>query len=179
MSSSTRSLDKGITDVDLPRRPDPCIFINIEQLAGEEPGLVLPTSREIQDAWEEVAGSEQELEAREHEEEEPEAEEDQRANEDAEAEEVHSTPPITYNYLQASITNDIDNLFSPNTQIQIREEYNIDKSVASKKRKPTRGLLLGEVQTLPVRKAKQSGGGLGNEDETWKTSRGQIHKKYL
>jgi hypothetical protein len=143
MSSSTRSLDEGITDVDLPRRPDPCIFINIEQLAGEEPGLVLPTSREIQDAWEEVAGSEQELEAREHEEEEPEAEEDQRANEDAEAEEVHSTPPITYNYLQASITNDIDNLFSPNTQIQIREEYNINESVASKKRKPTRGAIAG------------------------------------
>ncbi len=143
MSSSTRSLDEGITDDDLPRRPDPSIFINIEQLAGEEPGLVLPTSREIQDAWEEVAGSEQELEAREHEEEEPEAEEDQRANEDAEAEEVHSTPPITYNYLQATITNDIDTLFSPNTIKLIRAENNNDESVASKKRKPTRGAIAG------------------------------------
>jgi hypothetical protein len=44
-------------------------------LAGEEPGLVLPTSREIQDDWEEVAGkAEQEPEAEELAEEEPKAE---------------------------------------------------------------------------------------------------------
>jgi hypothetical protein len=48
-------------------------------MAGGQPGLVLPTSREIQDTWEEVAGREQEPEAvkdpeaKEHAEEEPEA----------------------------------------------------------------------------------------------------------
>jgi hypothetical protein len=84
-------------------------------LVGEEPGLVLPTSREIQDAWEEVVGREQEPEAEEHAEEEPEAEEDPGTNEDAEAEEVHSTPPITGSYLQVTITTDIDSLFSPKT----------------------------------------------------------------
>jgi hypothetical protein len=47
----------------------------MEQLAGEEPGLVLPISREIRDDWEEVAGREQEPEA----EEEPQTEEDAKA----------------------------------------------------------------------------------------------------
>ena len=48
-------------------------------MAVEELELVLPTSREIQDTWEEVAGREQEPEAvkdpeaKEHAEEEPEA----------------------------------------------------------------------------------------------------------
>jgi hypothetical protein len=50
-------------------------------MAGGEPGLVLPTSREIQDAWEEAAGSEEELEAEEGPvaEQEPEVEEEQEA----------------------------------------------------------------------------------------------------
>ncbi len=48
-----------------PRRPDPCISANQEQRAGSDTGLVLPTSREIHDAWEEVAGSEEELDAEE------------------------------------------------------------------------------------------------------------------
>jgi hypothetical protein len=89
MSSSSRSLDEDITNVGLPRRPDPCIFSNMQQLAGEEPGLVLPTSREIQDAWEEVAGIEEELEVEEEPvaEQEPELEEDQETEEDQEAEE--------------------------------------------------------------------------------------------
>ncbi len=60
MSSSSRSFDEDITNVGQPYRPDPCVFANMEQLTREEPGLVLPISREIQDAWEEVAGREQE-----------------------------------------------------------------------------------------------------------------------
>jgi hypothetical protein len=77
MSSSSRSLDEDIKNVGQPHRPDPFIFSNMEQLAGEEPGLVLPTSREIQDAWEEVTGREQEPEA----EEEPEAKEEPKDKE--------------------------------------------------------------------------------------------------
>ena len=67
------------------------------------------------DAWEEVAGREQAPEAVEHAEEEPEAEEYPGAKEDEETEEVHSTPPIIGSYLQATITNDINSLFSPET----------------------------------------------------------------
>jgi hypothetical protein len=67
-------------------------------LARKEPGLVLPTLKEVQDDWEEVAGREQEPEAKEdpeaeeHAEEDPEAEEDPGAKEDAEAKEVYLTP---------------------------------------------------------------------------------------
>ncbi len=134
MPSSYRSLDEGIPNVSsLPRLPDPCIFTNREYFVGEETGLVLPTSREIHDAWEEVAGREQEPEAEKHAEEETEAEEDPGANEDPGAEEVHSTPPITGSYLQSTITTHIDSLFSPKT---IERLYGIEP-VATKKRKPT------------------------------------------
>ena len=87
-------MDEGIPNVGLPRLPDLCFFTNRVQCVGEKTGLVLPTSREIQDAWEEVAGREQEPEAEKHAEEETEVEEDPGANEDARAEdEVHSTLP--------------------------------------------------------------------------------------
>jgi hypothetical protein len=121
MSSSSRIRDENNANVGQPRRPDPCIFANIEQLARKEPGLVLPTSRETQDAWEEVAGREQEPEA----EEEPKAEKETEAEEGAEAEETQSTPPIIGRYLQATITKDIDSLFSPETIKQRSEENNI------------------------------------------------------
>ena len=66
MSSSSRSVQENIANVCQPRRPDPCISANQEQMAGGEPGLVLPTlSREIHDDWEEVAGSKIELEVEE------------------------------------------------------------------------------------------------------------------
>ena len=65
MSSSSCSLDENLANVGQPRRPGPCISANQEHMAGGEPGLVLPTSREIQEAWEEVVGSEEELEAEE------------------------------------------------------------------------------------------------------------------
>jgi len=157
MSSSSRNLDEGIPNVGLPRRPDPCIFANRERLAGEEPGLVLPTLREIQDAWEEVAGREQEPEAEEHAEEEPEAEEDPGANEDAGTEEVHSTPPITGSYLHATITTDIDSLFSSKTTKHIFAEYNIEP-VASKKQISTMGAIGGGGKTTTRAKGKGTQG---------------------
>ena len=131
MSSSSRSLDEGIPNVGLPRIPDPCIFANRGQFLEEETGLVLPTSREIQDAWEEVTGRAQYPEAKKYAEEEPEAEQDPGANEDAGAEEVHSTLTIIGSYIQSTITTDIDSLFSPKTIEQIRAEYNITP-IASK-----------------------------------------------
>jgi hypothetical protein len=154
MSSSSRSLDEGIPNVGLPRLPDPCIFTNREQCVGKETGLVLPTSREIQDAWEEVAGREQEPEAEKHAEEETEAEEDPGANEDPGAEDVHSTPPITGSYLQSTITTDIDSLFSPKT---IERLYDIEL-VATKKRKPTRGAIGGGGTTTTRAKGKGTQG---------------------
>ena len=81
--------------------------------------MMLPTSRENQDSWEEVAGRDQEPEEEWVAEEEPEAEED--AEEDA----GQSTPPITGRSLQATITNDIDSLFSPEAIKQISAEINI------------------------------------------------------
>ena len=151
MSSSSRSLDEDITNVGLPRRPDPCIFSNMQQLAGEEPGLVLPTSREIQDAWEEVAGREQE----------PEAEEEPEVEEDAEAE-AQCTPPITGRSLQATITNDIDSLFSPETIQQMRAEFNIQldsaEPVASKKQKTVRGAIVQGGATSTRAKGKGTRG---------------------
>jgi hypothetical protein len=78
MSSSSRSLDENLANVGQLRDSDPCIYTNQEQMARGEPGLVLPTSREIQGAWEEVAGSGEELEAEKGPvaEQEPEAEEE-------------------------------------------------------------------------------------------------------
>jgi hypothetical protein len=71
-------------------------------------------------------------------EEEPDAGEEPEVEEDAEAE-AQCTPPITGRYLQATITNDIDSLFSPETIKHIRAENNIQldsaEPVASKKRK--------------------------------------------
>jgi hypothetical protein len=157
MSSSSRSLDEGIPNVGLPRLPDPCIFTNREQFVGEETGLVLPTSREIQDAWEEVAGREQEPEAEKHAEEETQAEEDPGANEDAGAEEMHSTPPITGSYLQSTISADIDSLFSPINLERFRVEYNLEP-VATKKRKPTRGAIGGGGTTTTRAKGKGTQG---------------------
>ena len=145
MSSSSRSLDEGIAHVGQPRRPDPYISANNEQMAREEPGLVLPTSTEIQDAWEEVAGWERVPEVEENNEaqDNPVPEEEREAEEDAEAEVAHSTPPITGvtgASLQATITGDIDTLFSPQTINHIRAENNIQlDSDASKKRKASRG----------------------------------------
>jgi len=157
MSSSSRSLDKGIPNIGLPRLPDPCIFANREQIAEEETGLVLPTSRDIQDAWEEVAGREQEPEAEKHAEEETQAEEDPGANEDAGAEEMHSTPQITSSYLQSTSTTDIDSLFSPKTIERFRVEYNIEP-VATKKRKPKRGAIGGGGTTTTRAKGKGTQG---------------------
>ena len=157
MSSSSRSLDENLANVGQPRRPDPCISANHEQMAEGEPGLVLPTSREIQDAWEEVAGREQEPEA----EEEPEAVEVPEVEEDAEAE-AQCTPPITDRYLQATITNDIDSLFSPETITQIRAENNIQldsaEPVASKKQKNCKGgYCSGRCNHYPCERQRNAG----------------------
>jgi hypothetical protein len=81
------------------------------------------------------------------------------------AEEVHSTPPITGSYLQATITTDIDSLFSPKTINWL--EHNITSNPEHLSSEQG-GLLVGEVRPLPVRKAKERKGGLGNEVETWK-----------
>ena len=104
MSSSSRSLDENFANAG----PGPCISANQEQIAGGKPGLVLPTSRKIQDAWEEVAGSEEEREAEDGPvaaqkpelEEEQEAEKEQEAEEGAEAEEAQSPPPTIMINLQ-------------------------------------------------------------------------------
>ena len=96
-------------------------------MAGGEPGLVLPTPTEIQDAWEEVAGSEEELEAEEGPvaEQEPDLEEEQEAEKDAEAEEAQSPPPITGSNLQEKISEDIDLLLRPANAKRFKERcYN-------------------------------------------------------
>ena len=80
-------------------------------------------------------------------------EEDPGTNEDAGAEEVHSTPPITGSYLQPTIATDIDSLFSPKTIERFRAEYNIEP-VATKKRKPTREAIGGGGTTTTRAKGK-------------------------
>jgi hypothetical protein len=156
MSSSSRSLQENLANVGQPRRPDPYISANQEQIAGGESGLVLPTSTEIQVAWEEVAGSEEELEAEEGPvaEQEPELEEEQEAEEGAEAEEAQSPPPITGSSLQEKISEDIDLLFSPATAKRFKERCNSQRgspsTVASKKPKVSRGAI-GEGGTTITR----------------------------
>ena len=164
MSSSSRSLDENLANVGQPRRPDPCISANHEQMAEGEPGLVLPTSREIQDAWEEVAGIEEELEVEEEPvaEEEPELQEDQEAEEGAEAEEPQSPPPIIMSNLQEKISKDIDYLFSPATRKQIRAAYNIQRdspsTVATKMPKVSRGAIGEGGTTITRAKTKAARG---------------------
>ena len=163
MSSSSRSLHENLPNVGQPRRPDPCISANQEQMAGGEPGLVLPTSTEIQDAWEEVAGSEEELEAEEGPvaaqepelEEEQESEKEQVAEEGAEAEEAQSPAPTIMSNLQHKISEDIDHLFSPSTAKRFKEKYvnnqrDSPSPVAPKKPKVSRGAI-GEGGTTITR----------------------------
>ena len=163
MSSSSRSLDENLANVGQPRRPDPCISANQEQMAGGEPGLVLPTSTEIQDAWEEVAGSEEALEAEEGPvaaqepelEEEHEAEKEQEAEEGAEAEEAQPPPPTIMSNLQQKISEDIDLVFSPATAKKVKEKYvnsqrDSPSTVAPKKPKVSRGAI-GEGGTTITR----------------------------
>jgi hypothetical protein len=132
-------------------------------MAGGEPGLVLPTSTEIQDAWEEVAGSEEELEAEEGPvaaqepelEEEQESEKEQEAEEGAEAEEAQSPAPTIMSNLQQKISEDIDHLFSPATAKRFKEKYvnthrDSPSTVAPKKPKVSRGAI-GEGGTTITR----------------------------
>ena len=113
--------------------------------------------------WEEVAGREQELEAEEEPEAEkvPEAEEEPEVEEDAEAE-AQCTPQITGRSLQATITNDIDSLFSPETIQQMRTEFNIQldsaEPVASKKQKTGRGAIVQGGATTTRAKGKGTRG---------------------
>ena len=164
ISSYSRSLDENLANVGQPRRLDPCISANQEQVAVGEPGLVLPTSREIHDAWEEVVGSEEEPEAEEEPvaEQEPEAEEEQEAEEGAEAEEAQSTPPIIMINLQETISKDIDYLFSPVTRKQIRASYNIQcdsaSPVGAKKPKASRGAIGEGGSTIARAKSKVTRG---------------------
>ena len=163
MSSSSRRLHDNLPNVGQPRRPDPCISANQEQMAGGEPGLVLPTSTEIQDAWEEVAGSEEELEAEEGPvaaqepelEEEQESEKEHEAEEGAEAEEAQSPAPTIMSNLQQKISEDIDHLFSPTTAKRFKDKYVNNKRdspspVAPKKPKVSRGAI-GEGGTTITR----------------------------
>ena len=82
-------------------------------MAGGEPGLVLPSPTEIQDAWEEVAGSDETLRRRKELEEDHEAEKEQEAEEGAEVEEAQSPAPLIMSNLQHKISEDIDHLFRP------------------------------------------------------------------
>jgi hypothetical protein len=115
------------------------------------PGWCCRPRGETQDAWEEVAGSEEELEAEkgpvasqepEHEEEQ-EAEIEQEAEEGAEVEEAQSPPPTIMSNLQQKISEDIDHLFSPETAKRCKERYNSQRDnpspVAPKKPKFSRG----------------------------------------
>ncbi len=85
MSSSSRSLEEDLQN-DVHARPYPHTYANEEQSVGEEPRLVLPSSMDIEDAWEEVARREDELEEEPNAEEEPWAEEQPEAEEEPEAE---------------------------------------------------------------------------------------------
>ncbi len=147
MPSSSCSLDENLANFGQPRRPDSCISAIQEQMAKGEPVLALPTSREIHHAWEEVAGSEEELEAEEGPvtEQEPELEEEQEAEKGAEAEEAQSPPPITGSSFQKKISEDIDLLFRPAIAKRFKEGCNSQRggpsTVASKKPKVSRGAI--------------------------------------
>ncbi len=78
--------------------------------------MVLPSSREIEDAWEEVAGREDELEEEPNAEEEPGAEEQPEAEGEPEAEIAQSPAAAIINNLQESMSNDMNLLFSPETR---------------------------------------------------------------
>jgi hypothetical protein len=97
---------------------------------------------EIEDAWEEVAGKEQEAEGEEpHAEEEPEVEAGPELEDEVNAEHAQSPPATIFTNSKDTISNDIDYLFNPATRAEIRRVYGIQREspVASKKPRATRG----------------------------------------
>ena len=87
--------------------------------------MVLPTSRAIEDAWEDIARREEEREAEEDREmeKEPGLKEYPKAEEAAGPEEAQSPHPTIITNLQGTILNDVSLLFSPETRKKIWRAY--------------------------------------------------------
>jgi hypothetical protein len=140
MSSSSRSHGEICPSI-VQAREEPPLVANEGNVAEQGPVRLLMTAKEIEDAWQEVAGSEEEPEAAEV----REGEEDPEAEQDAE-QEPESPPPTASNNinLEATITEDLNNfLYSPkprkDANAPIRSKRANESPVAPRNQRATRG----------------------------------------